>query len=216
MSHESGTMITQGSVDEILDWLASADPTPGGGSAAAIMGAMGAALVSMVCNVSFGKKGCETAEPELRNMLVRSEELRRRLTAMVAEDIAAFDSLMAAYKLAKSSEEEKSRRAQTIQACLGRATEVPLECARACAQVVEMARRAADLGYKHVISDVGVGVAAADAALRSAAHNVFINAPSLKDRRFAERALEEAERLTRTAAVDSEATYAAVRGRLES
>ena len=204
------------SIDQFLDDLASGNPTPGGGSAAAIMGAMGAALVSMVCNVSFGKKGCEAAEPELRNMLVRSEELRRHLTAMTAEDIAAFDSLMAAYKLAKSSDEEKARRAETIQACLERATEVPLECARACSQVVAMARRAADLGYKHVISDVGVGVAAADAALRSAALNVFINAPSLKDRRFAASALEEVERLAKRSAVDAEATYAAVRIRQES
>ena len=206
----------ESSIDQFLDDLASGNPTPGGGSAAAIMGAMGAALVSMVCNVSFGKKGSEAAEPELRNMLVRSEELRRRLAAMVAEDIAAFDSLMAAYKLAKFSDEEKSRRADTIQACLLRATLVPLECARACAQVVEMARRAADLGYKHVISDVGVGVAAADAALRSAALNVFINAPSLKDRRFAAGALAEVEQLATRSAVDSEATYAAVRIKLES
>ena len=204
------------SIDQFLDDLANGNPTPGGGSAAAIMGAMGAALVSMVCNVSFGKKGCEAAEPELRNMLVRSEELRRHLTAMTAEDIAAFDSLMAAYKLAKSSDEEKARRAETIQACLERATEVPLECARACSRVVAMARRAADLGYKHVISDVGVGVAAADAALRSAALNVFINAPALRDRRFATNALEEVERLAKTSAVESEATYAAVRIKLES
>jgi formiminotetrahydrofolate cyclodeaminase len=206
----------ENSIDQFLDDLSSGNPTPGGGSAAAIMGAMGAALVSMVCNVSFGKKGCEAAEPELRNMLVRSEELRRHLAAMVAEDIAAFDSLMAAYKLAKSSDEEKARRAETIQACLERATEVPLECARACSQVVAMARRAADLGYKHVISDVGVGVAAADAALRSAALNVFINAPSLKDRRFAASALEEVERLAKASAVAAEATYAAVRIKLES
>ena len=208
--------MTHDSIDEFLDRLASGNPTPGGGSAAAIMGAMGAALVSMVCNVSFGKKGCEAAEPELRNMLVKSEELRRRLAAMVAEDIAAFDSLMAAYKLAKSSAEEKSRRAETIQACLERATVVPLECARACSKVVEMARRAADLGYKHVISDVGVGVAAADSALRSAALNVFINAPSLKDGRLAASAIEEVERLASTSARASEATYAAVRLRLES
>jgi formiminotetrahydrofolate cyclodeaminase len=208
--------MTESSIDEFLETLASGSPTPGGGSAAAIMGAMGAALVSMVCNVSFGKKGCEAAEPELRNMLVRSEELRRRLAAMVAEDIAAFDSLMASYKLAKSSDEEKSRRAETIQACLERATLVPLECARACSQVVGMAHRAADLGYKHVISDVGVGGAAADAALRSAALNVFINAPSLKDRGFAARALEEVERLARASAADAEATYAAVRIRLDS
>jgi formiminotetrahydrofolate cyclodeaminase len=209
-------MMSQGSIDQFLDRLASGDPTPGGGSAAAIMGAMGAALVSMVCNVSFGKKGYEPAEPELRNMLVKSEALRVRLTAMVAEDIAAFDSLMAAYKLPKSSDEEKSRRAEAIQAGLERATLVPLECARACAEVVDMARRAAELGYKHVISDVGVGVAAADAALRSAALNVFINAPALKDRRFASSALEEVERLAKTSAAESEATYAAVRTKLES
>jgi formiminotetrahydrofolate cyclodeaminase len=209
-------MITQSSIDGFLERLASGDPTPGGGSAAAIMGAMGAALVSMVCNVSFGKKGYEAAEPELRNMLVRSEELRGRLAAMVAEDVAAFDSLMAAYRLPKSSEEEKSRRAETIQTSLRRATVVPLECARACAEVVVLARRAADLGYKHVISDVGVGVAAADAALRSAALNVFINAPSLKDRLFAETAIEEVERLVGTSAADSATTYAAVRTQLES
>jgi formiminotetrahydrofolate cyclodeaminase len=208
--------MSEASIDEFLDHLASGNPTPGGGSAAAIMGAMGAALVSMVCNVSFGKQGCEAAEPELRNMLVKSEELRRRLAALVAEDMAAFDSLMAAYKLAKSSDEEKSRRAETIQASLKRATEVPLECARACSQVVEMARRAAQLGYRHVISDVGVGVAAADAALRSAALNVFINAPSLKDRRFAEAAIEEVERLAKISGADSGATYTAVRGKLES
>jgi formiminotetrahydrofolate cyclodeaminase len=209
-------MMNQSSIDGFLDRLASGDPTPGGGSAAAIMGAMGAALVSMVCNVSFGKKGCEAAEPELRNMLVRSEELRGRLAAMVAEDVAAFDGLMAAYKLPKSSDEEKSRRAATIQTRLERATQVPLECARACFEVVALARRAADLGYKHVISDVGVGVAAADAALRSAALNVFINAPSLKDRGFAANALEEVERLAATSAADAEATYAAVRIKLES
>jgi formiminotetrahydrofolate cyclodeaminase len=209
-------MINQSSIDGFLDRLASGDPTPGGGSAAAIMGAMGAALVSMVCNVSFGKKGCEAAEPELRNMLVRSEELRGRLAAMVAEDIAAFDGLMAAYKLPKSSDEEKSRRAATIQTSLERATVVPLECARACFEVVALARRAADLGYRHVISDVGVGVAAADAALRSAALNVFINAPSLKDRPFAQSAIEEVERLLATSAADAEATYTAVRIKLES
>ena len=209
-------MMTQSSLDEFLDRLASGDPTPGGGSAAAIIGAMGAALVSMVCNVSFGKKGYEAAEPELRSLLVRSEELRKRLSAMVAEDIAAFGSLMAAYKLPKASDEEKSRRADTIQASLERATEVPLQCARACSEVVDMARRAADLGYKHVISDVGVGVAAADAALRSAALNVYINAPSLKDRRFAEQALEEIERLAKTSVADAERTYGAVREQLES
>jgi len=86
-------MITQHSIDEFLERLAGPDATPGGGSAAAIMGAMGAALVSMVCNVSIGKKGYEAADAEMRAIRTESEALRLRLTAMVAEDVAAFDSL---------------------------------------------------------------------------------------------------------------------------
>jgi methenyltetrahydrofolate cyclohydrolase len=209
-------MITQSSIDEFLERLASADPTPGGGSAAAIMGAMGAALVSMVCNVSFGKKGYESAEPQLRAVLGESERLRKRLCGMVADDVAAFDGLMAAYKLPKASDVEKAQRAEAIQASLRRATDVPLECARACAEVVDLAHRVAELGYRHVISDAGVGVAAADSALRSAALNVFINAPSLKDRAFAEAALAEVERLSSSSHASSEATYAAVRKKLEA
>ncbi len=209
-------MITQSSIDEFLERLAGADPTPGGGSAAAIMGAMGAALVSMVCNVSIGKQGCESFEPELRALLGESEALRRRLAAMVAEDVAAFDGLMGAYKLAKNSDEDKARRADAIQASLRRATEVPLDCARTCAQVIGLARRAAELGYRHVISDAGVGVAAADSALRSAALNVYINAPALKDRGFAKQSVEEVERLSKASAADSAQVYARVRSRVES
>lgn len=209
-------MITQGSVDEILEWLASADPTPGGGSAAAIMGAMGAALVSMVCNVSFGKKGCEEAEPELRAVLARSEALRKRLAAMVEEDVAAFDALMAAYKRPKATDEEKLRRAEAIQASLRLATEVPLDCARACGEVIELARRVGELGYQQVISDAGVGVSAAHAALRSAALNVLINAPALKDRAFADRAAAEIDELLKSSEADNEKTYALVRARLTS
>jgi len=104
---------------------------------------------------------------------------------MVADDIAAFDGLMAAYRLPKSNEEEKSRRAEAIQSNLRAATETPLACARACAAVVALSRRAAEKGFAGVVSDAGVGVLAANSALRSAALNVYINAPTLKDRAFA-------------------------------
>jgi methenyltetrahydrofolate cyclohydrolase len=208
-------VITQNSIDEFLDRLASGDPTPGGGSAAAIMGAMGAALVSMVCNVSIGKKGYESVEAELRAILAKSEALRHRLAAMVAEDVAAFDGLMAAYKLPKASDDDKAARAAAIQASLRRATLVPLDCARVCGEVIGLARRAGAQGYQHVISDAGVGVSAAYSALRSAALNVFINAPALKDREFAERSIQEIENLLSASAVESEAVYLLVRRRLE-
>jgi methenyltetrahydrofolate cyclohydrolase len=210
------TVITQASIDEFLDRLASADPTPGGGSAAAIMGAMGAALVSMVCNVSMGKKNCEAAEPELNAVRTQSETLRRRLSAIVAEDVAAFDSLMAAYKLPKESDSDKTRRADAIQAALRLATEVPLDCARVCGQVVELARRASELGFRGVISDAGVGVLAANSAARSAALNVFSNAPALKDQNFAQASVAETDKLLAWCALESEAVYALVRKRLES
>jgi formiminotetrahydrofolate cyclodeaminase len=197
-----------------LDELASGAPTPGGGSAAAIMGAMGAALVSMVCNVTIGKKGHEAVESEMKVVRDESEKLRLRLTSMVAEDIAAFDGLMAAYRLPKLTEEDKSRRAAAIQSSLRAATETPLACARACAEVVALSRRAGEKGYAGVISDVGVGVLAANTALRSAALNVYINTPSLKDRAFADAATTELEQLLDTCARESELVFELVRSRL--
>jgi formiminotetrahydrofolate cyclodeaminase len=207
-------MLTQSSVEKFLDDLASGAPTPGGGSAAAIMGAMGAALVSMVCNVTIGKKGYEAVEPEMRAVLDESEKVRRRLTAMVAEDVGAFDSLIAAYKLPKAGDEDKARRGAAIQAALRRATEAPLDCARACAEVIALARRASEGGYLNVISDGGVGVLAGFTGLRSAALNVYINAPALKDRAFASQATAELEKLVESSAAESEAVYTLVRGKL--
>src|SRR5579863_7238675 len=206
--------VTQSSVEKFLDDLAGGNPTPGGGSAAAIMGAMGAALVSMVCNVTIGKKGYEGVEAEMRSILGESERVRGRLTAMVAEDIAAFDSIMAAYKLPKDTPEDKLRRAAAIQAGLRLATEAPLDCARVCAEVIGLARRASEQGYLNVISDGGVGVLAGFTGLRSAALNVYINAPAIKDRAFAEAAIAEVEKLVQFCAAESEAVYKIVRDKL--
>src|SRR5579883_2678298 len=202
------------SIDDFLNRLASRDATPGGGSSAAVMGSMGAALVSMVCNVSFGKKGCEAVRGELETVLAEAELLRRRLADMVREDIAAFDALMAAYKLPKDTEQAKERRSQAIQSSLRRATEVPLDCARTSARVIRLARRAGDLGHREVVSDAGVGVLAAHAAARSAALNVFINAPTLKDRAFADAAVAEIDKLLAECAVESESVYTLVRAKL--
>lgn len=207
-------MITQRPLELFLDELASGAPTPGGGSAAAIIGAMGAALISMVCNVTIGKKGHEDVESEMKSVRDESEKLRLRLTSMVAEDIAAFDGLMAAYRLPKVTEEDKSRRTAAIQLSLRAATDTPLACARACAEVVALSRRAGEKGYAGVISDAGVGVLAANTALRSAALNVYINAPSLKDRDFATAATAELEQLLDTCARESELVFELVRSRL--
>ncbi|HEV7614534.1 MAG TPA: cyclodeaminase/cyclohydrolase family protein [Steroidobacteraceae bacterium] len=207
-------MITHGSLEKFLDELAGGNPTPGGGSAAAVMGAMGAALVSMVCNVTIGKKGYEGVEAEMKAVRDESENVRRRLMDMVAEDIAAFDSILIAYKLPKATDDDKARRSAAIQAALRRATETPLECARACAEVIALSRRASEHGYLNVISDGGVGVLAGFAGLRSAALNIYINAPALKDRAFAQEAGAEIKTLVESGAAACEAVYALVRSKL--
>jgi formiminotetrahydrofolate cyclodeaminase len=207
-------MITKSALDEFLDALASGAPTPGGGSAAAVIGAMGAGLISMVCNVTLGKKGLEAAAAEMRALCGESESLRARLTAMIAEDIAAFDGLMKAYRMPKATAADKAQRSLAIQESLTGATTTPLECARACAQVIAISRRAAEHGYAGVISDAGVGVLAAHTALRSAALNVQINAPLLEDRAFAAAAVNELEKLLEFGGSESEAVFALVRTRL--
>lgn len=207
-------VISNQPVQEFLDRLASSTATPGGGSAAAIMGAMGAALVSMVCSLTIGKKNYLEVEGEMTAVLCEAENLRARLTGMIAEDIAAFDALMAAYALPKETDGQAAARSAAIQAGLKQATEVPLACARVCAEVIALSHRAADKGNRNVISDAGVAALAAQAALRSAALNVYINAPGIEDREFAEARIAEVEVLLRDAFARSEAAFAIVMGRL--
>jgi methenyltetrahydrofolate cyclohydrolase len=207
-------MITRITLEGFLNDLASKAPTPGGGSAAAVIGAMGAGLISMVCNVTLGKKGMDEVAEEMRAVCTESEALRLRLTAMIAADIAAFDGLMSAYRLPKGTDADKAQRGAAIQAALVGATNTPLDCARACAAVITLSRRAAQHGYAGVISDAGVGVLAAQTALRSAALNVQINAPMLDDKAFAARASEELQKLLAAGARESEAVFALVRSRL--
>ena len=204
----------QQSVEQFLDELASSAPTPGGGGAAAVMGASGAALLSMVANLTIGKKGLEEVDAEMRGVLARSEALRASLSAMVDDDVVAFDALMATYKLPKDTDEQKVARSAAIQIGLRGATEAPLACARAAAEVVRLSRRTAEIGNKNVISDAGVGVLAAHAALRSAALNVYINAPQLKDKAYAGAVVQELESLLSECSVLSEAVYDLVRQRL--
>ena len=207
-------MIAKDSIEKFLDDLASAAPTPGGGGAAAIMGAMGAALVAMVCNLTIGKKDYVGVESEMRDALTQAEGLRARLTAMIADDVAAFECLMVAYKLPKGTDEEKSARSAAIQAGLRRATEVPLACAQACAEVIRLSARAGEHGNLNVISDAGVAVLAGHAALKSAALNVYINAPSIKDKDFAGQSVAVLEQLLEECGALSETVYAVVRKKL--
>ncbi|MGH8744124.1 MAG: methenyltetrahydrofolate cyclohydrolase [Burkholderiales bacterium] len=207
-------MIKNEAVQSFLDALASQSSTPGGGSAAAVMGAMGAALVSMVCNLTIGKKSYAEVEAEMKALLLKSEELRHKLIGMINDDVEAFNQVMAAYGLPKNSEEEKAKRMAAIQQALMQATQVPLSCARICSEVMHLAKHAAEKGNVNVVSDAGVAVLAAYAALKSAALNVYINTAAIKDYAFNAEKLAELEKILSNATPFTDGVYALVKGKL--
>jgi formiminotetrahydrofolate cyclodeaminase len=202
------------SVEVFLDELASRKATPGGGSAAAVMGAQSAALISMVCNLTIGKPKYAEVEDEMKILLQQSETLREQLTEMIKADVDAFDKLMASYGLPKNTDEEKSFRITQIQTALKQATIVPLECAKACAEAIKLSRVAADKGNTGVISDAGVAVMAGFSGLKSAALNVYINAGSIKDKEFADAKLAELVQILKGAEEETEEIYQLVKAKL--
>jgi len=207
-------VIKDDSIQKFLDELASSNSTPGGGSAAAVMGAMGAALVSMVCNLTIGKKNYGHVEAEMRDLLGQSENLRARLIRMINDDVHAFDQVMAAYGLPKNTDEEKTRRTAAIQDALKRATQVPLHCAKTCFEVMQLSKRAADQGNVNVVSDAGVAVLAACAGLRSAALNVYVNTAAIKDETFNLQKRAELDEVLAHADSFTNSVYELVKGKL--
>jgi len=145
---------------------------------------MGAALISMVANFTVGKKGYEDVDADAQTILDKSEKLRAQLTDMIKADVDVFNKVMGAYGMAKDTDEQKAGRTAAIQAALKEATDVPLACARISAEVIKLCQPIAEKGNKNVISDAGVAVLAGQAALRSAALNVYINIGGIKDEVF--------------------------------
>lgn len=208
------TEIKDNSLQNYLDTLASKSATPGGGSAAALMGAQAAALTSMVCNLTIGKPKYAEVETEMQALLEKSEALREVLTDMIKADVDVFNRLMTTYGLPKETDDEKVARSTQIQLVLKDATDVPLACAKACAEVIVLSRVAAEKGSSAVISDAGVAVMSGYAALKSAALNVYINAASLKDREFADAKLAELNAILDGAEIASQEIYKLVKSRL--
>jgi len=208
------TAIKDNRIEEFLDALASQSATPGGGGAAAIIGAMGAALVSMVCNLTIGKKKYAEVEADMQDVLAKTEALRVKLTGMIEDDAKAFDKVMGAYGMPKETDADKVKRDAAIQEALKLATDVPLACAYAAREVIDLAEEASEKGNLNVISDAGVGVLAAYAALRSAALNVWTNARMINDKAFAEAKLRELNELLSGAEQATEKAYGVVKGKV--
>jgi formiminotetrahydrofolate cyclodeaminase len=163
---------------DLLDRFASTDPTPGGGSAAALSGATGAALVAMVCAMPKTRTGAPDERGRLETALGWAREASSRLRSLVDEDAAAFDAVMAAYRQPKATDEEKAVRKAAIGRAMSRATQVPALTADACLVVMRAAAEAAQNGNPNALSDARTGGAMAWAGLLGAAENVRINAGS--------------------------------------
>ncbi|MCX8050043.1 MAG: cyclodeaminase/cyclohydrolase family protein [Methylohalobius sp.] len=187
-----------------LDRLASASATPGGGSAAAVMGAIGAALVGMVAHLTLGKAKYQAAADAMQAILTQAENLRQRLLQAAEADIAAFDEVMRAWRLPKQTEDDKARREAALQAALKAATQAPLTCASLCAEVIGLCRTAAEQGNPSAITDAGVGALAARTALQSCALNVEVNLRAVCDQEFVRACRKELEQaLIKSSEVES-------------
>ena len=166
--------------------LASADPTPGGGSASAAVGAYAAGLVCMVASLTAQSPKHEAVAPRAHEIGERARDLMEALLHSADEDVAAFDEVSAAYKLPKVNDADKAARSAAIQRALLAATEPPMRVIYAALEACQLAAELVDFGNKNAISDIGCAALFAGAAVQGAALNVGINTKSLKDRVAAE------------------------------
>lgn len=167
-----------------LDELASASPAPGGGAVAALSGSLGAALTSMVCNLTIGKKKYADVEEDLKKVLAESERLRLVFTDLIDRDTLAFNKVMEAFGLPKETEPQKALRSVAIEEATKEATLIPLEVMKHCIDALALAQEVAAKGNTNSVSDAGVSALMLHAACEGAALNVKINLNALGDSEF--------------------------------
>jgi glutamate formiminotransferase/formiminotetrahydrofolate cyclodeaminase len=185
MIQESGPLASS-TINGFLSNLASDSPAPGGGSVAALCGALGAALSSMVCHLTIGKEKYKDNEEKIKQVLGECEMKRRALTKLIDEDTDAFNDVMKAFKMPKDSEEQKKKRSQAIQEGYKKAAQVPLKTAVLCEETLDLALVVAEKGNKNSITDAGVAALIGEAGVHAALLNVQINLGSIKDELFNE------------------------------
>jgi formiminotetrahydrofolate cyclodeaminase len=189
-------LLTDKSVRDLLAAFSSTDPTPGGGSAAALSSAIGASLLMMVAGLPKTRTGSDEDRARLTAARAALVDLRDRLTEAVDADTAAYDRVVAAYKMPKASPDELSARRAAIQRALREATDVPLDVVRLSAAAIAQAVAVAAHGHRAAASDVGVAVALLRAGLRGARLNVEINIGGVSDAGYTSAVTAEVNRLT--------------------
>jgi len=192
-------VLTAGSVSHLLVAFRSSDPTPGGGSASALAGAVGASLLAMVAGLAKPRTSSDDELARLQAAGARCTELALRLETMIDQDTAAYDLVVEAYRLPKSTDDEKAARSARIQKALEAATEAPLDVMRLCADALTLAPAVGRLGNQNASSDVKVAVGMLRTGLSGARENVEINLGSLKDVEYVARVRDESRQLAAAA-----------------
>lgn len=187
--------LVQLNLNEFADETASESPAPGGGSVSAYMGALGASLATMVANLSSHKKGWDERWKEFSEWAEKGQAIKARLLQLVDEDTAAFNQIMNAFSLPKTSDEEKKKRAEAIQSATQHAAEVPLQVMKLSLESMPLIKAMAVTGNPNSVSDAGVGAVAVRSAVLGAYLNVIINAKGLKDESVKTKLLAEAEEI---------------------
>jgi len=199
-------------VDAFVDEVSRDTPAPGGGSIAALAGALGAALASMVSNLSIGKGEFDARYQELCELAEAAQAAKDELVHAIDADTAAFNEVIAAMQMAKDTPEQVAARSRAIQAGYRSAARVPLRTAQLCQDVLKLCRAAANIGNRAVMSDAGVGALMAYAGVRGAIHNVRINLPHTGDEDF----VTEMESELATLLSDSGAMCEAIQQQVEN
>ena len=183
------------SVSGFVDELSADSPAPGGGSVSALLGSLAGALVSMVASLTHGKKGMESVLPDMEEVGMRAQEVIDQLAFLVDADTKAFNRINDANRMRKKSDEEKTLRQEAIQAATKDATEVPLNAATLCVEVLELTERVAREGNPNSVSDAGVAAEAAFAGFQGAKLNVLINLPGIKEKKFCKKMISSINKM---------------------
>jgi formiminotetrahydrofolate cyclodeaminase len=189
---------------DLLDAFASNDPVPGGGSASALAGAIGVSLLIMVADMAKTRTGVPEETADLADAAARLRPRREELEELIDRDSEAYSAVIAAYKMAKTTEAEKETRRQAIQVAMTEATEVPLETMRVCQQALVGAVVVAKAGNPNAKSDVGVAIELLTSGLRGGRMNVDVNLASLSDDAYVKRVATERDALIADGEADAE------------
>jgi formiminotetrahydrofolate cyclodeaminase len=207
-------MLKDMKLKDLLNELSSKSAAPGGGTVAGIAGALSAVMISMVCNLTIGKKKYQQSEDEMKKTLENATRLIEEFTLLADKDAEVFNEVMEAYRLPHETDEEKTERTHAVQEATKRAALVPMDVLRRCEALVLLSRSAALKGNENAISDAGVAAVMARASAKSACLNILINLSTITDEDFIGKLKTEQENVMKTVKDISEETLNIVKQKL--